>query len=409
MRTDPPHSEIDYALSWSRNAERLGGMPFGGAEPASLSLAFGFPDPTLFPYDEISAAASRVLAEPSLAASALQYGRVAGRSEMRFMLANKLNEDEGLAVEPANLLVTNGALAAIGLAARALVDEGDTVLVEAPSFAGALHLFRSVGAELCPVPTGDEGIDVGGMEEMFGDLYARGIRPRLLYTMPTFHNPTGLTMPEAQRGALLALAHRYDLTVIEDDAYRDLHYDAPQSKLPSSLYALDYDARVIRTGTFSKILAPGLRLGYALAAPSTISRLMLFKEEGGTSPFAQLVAYEFARGGALKPHIARLIEAYRHKRDRMLDALASHFPTEARWTHPSGGFYVWVTLPPVIDPAALSNLAREEDVDYLPGEVCFAGAPPTPGTYMRLSFSALPLDDIEEAVHRLGGVVKSLL
>jgi DNA-binding transcriptional MocR family regulator len=372
-------------------------------------MMYGMPDPTLFPASGLSAAAARVLEDPSRAAVALQYGTIQGEPDLIAMLVDKLSHDEDLSISPSNLLITAGAAAAIGLAARALINEGDTVLVEAPSFTGVMNVLRHAGAELRSVPMGPDGLDVAGAEAVLDSLRVQGVRPRVLYTMPTFHNPTGLTMLEAQRGALVSLARRYDLTIIEDDAYRDLYYDGGAGPLPSSLYSLDREGRVIRTGTFSKILAPGMRLGWAIAAPEVIRKMMMLKEEGGTNPFAQHTAVEYGKDGVLLSHIEALVEAYRAKRDAMLAALRQHFPLEAAWTRPAGGFFVWVTLPGSIDPAQLATLAREEGVDYLPGERCFAETPPQPATYMRLSFSNLNLDDIEEAVKRLGRTIRLMM
>lgn len=165
---------------------------------------------------------------------------------------------------------------------------------------------------------------------------------------------------------------------------------------------------MIRTGTFSKIIAPGLRLGWAIARPETIGKLMLLKEEGGTAPFVQHVAAEFAANGALAAHIAALVEAYRAKRDAMLTALEIYFPDAVTWTRPAGGFFVWVTLPPAMDTSRCPTLAREEGVDYLLGERCFSN-PESGSSHLRLSFSSLGLDEIEEGVKRLGKVLKSLI
>ena len=396
-------------LRWARRITQDLSPPFGGGELAPLSMLYGNPDPSLFPAAGMAEATARVLAEQSTASVALQYGAIQGQPGLISMLADKLNHDEGLDVSPANILITNGASAAIGLAARALVDEGDIVLVEGPSFPGAMSVLRRTGAELHMLPMGPDGLDIAATEAVLDSLHVRGVRPPLLYTMPTFHNPAGLTLPEAQRGALLALARRFNLLILEDDAYRDLYYDAATGPLPASLYALDREGRVIRTGTFSKILTPGMRLGWALARPEIIERMMMLKEEGGTSPFTQHVAVEYGKDGVLMSHICALVDAYRAKRDAMLFALERYFPPEATWTRPAGGFFVWATLPPSVDPVKLAARAREEGVDYMDGASCFAGPPPTPGTYMRLSFSLLKPDDIEEAIKRLARAARSLM
>lgn len=409
MRQDLDRPQTRFEPRWARRVAGEAALPFVGGPRPEFSLAYGLPDPQLFPSAELAEAATRVLGDPTMAASALQYGAVHGHPRLLRLLADKLNRDEGLDLAPENLLITSGSSAAIGLAARVFLDEGDVVLVEAPSFPGAMSVFRRSGLTLRTVPAGAEGIDLPAAERRLEELRARGERPRLLYTIPTFHNPTGTTLPTAAREALLELARRYDLVVLEDDAYRDLHFESSTETVPPSLYSLDREGRVVRTGTFSKILAPGVRLGWAVARPEIVQRMMLLKDEGGTNPFGQLLAVEFARDGGLEAHIARLVEAYRAKRDTMLAALERHFPPGSHWTRPSGGFFIWVTLPAEVDPARLGDMAREQSLDFMRGERCFAEPPGEPGTHLRLSFSQLSLEDIEEAVKRLGRAIDSLL
>jgi len=395
---------------WSRRAAEVGTLPFTGGARLPLSLAYGLPDPELFPRAGFAAASARILSDPAASAAALQYGSIAGHPPLIEMLVERLAQTEGLHVSPANLLITHGSSGAIGLAARLLVDDGDVVLVEAPSFVGALSILRRSGAQLYTVPVVASGLDVAGTESVLQTLHRQGVQPKALYTMPTFHNPTGLTLSLDSRVALLEVARRYNLVIIEDDAYRDLYYDSAEGSLPDSLYALDEDGRVIRTGTFSKTLAPGLRLGWALARPEVIERMMLLKEEGGTVNIAQHLVAEFGRDGALDAQVQTLVEAYRPKRDAMLNALESYLPDEAAWTRPAGGFFVWVTLPPSIDPPELARCALEQGVDYMPGAICFP-EPLQPGnpTYLRLAFSLLSPEEIVEAVKRLGKAMRQTL
>ncbi|HUP27920.1 MAG TPA: PLP-dependent aminotransferase family protein [Chloroflexia bacterium] len=401
---------MKYHPRWGSSVQTTG-VPFGSGGSARLSMTYGMPDPDLFPAAGVAEAAATALARPELAATALQYGRIQGQPDFISLLADRLCRNEGLQVRPENLLVASGSSSAIGLVARTFLDRGDIVLVEAPSFPGAMSIFERMGARLCPLPIGAGGIDIEGAEQMLNGMRAKSNKPKLLYTMPTFHNPLGGTLDVNARKSLLDLAGEYDLLVLEDDAYRDLYYDADSGALPPSLYALDTEGRVVRTGTFSKILSPGMRLGWALAQPEVIKRMMLVKDEGGTSPFAQQTAVEYARSGALDAHIATLVEAYRAKRDAMLAALDHYFPQGPEigsWTTPAGGFFVWVTLPNGIDPAQLAALAAEQDVDYMPGESCFPGEGVLPDTYMRLSYSTLNTVQIEEAIDRLSRAVSSL-
>lgn len=398
-----------FAPHWSRKVAGGGTAWYVAGVTAPFSLAYGNPDPALFPAEGVEAAAKRVLADPESAGIALQYGTVQGQPAFMDMMASKLLDEEGIAITRENIVITNGASAAIGLAARALVDEGDIVLVEAPSFPGALSIFKRAEADLRNMPAGPDGIDVPRTRDLIVSLLAEGAKPRIIYTIPTFQNPSGLTLPEVSRRALLEVAREFNLMVIEDDAYRELYYDAHVGPLPPTLYALDTDGRVIRTGTFSKILAPGMRLGWAVAHPEVIRRMLLLKDEGGTSAFAQAVSLEYGRDGVVAAHIRDLVAAYRVKRDTMLSALDSYFPAEAKWTRPAGGFFIWMWLPPTVEPAELAKRAREQGVEYLPGEPCFAQPPETPGTYLRLGYSLISAPDIEEAVKRLAGVVSGVL
>jgi 2-aminoadipate transaminase len=364
---------------------------------------YGWPDPALFPAERLMEATARALANTP--AAAMQYGAIRGQAPLLDLVSGRLSR-EGVNAPPENLLITTGSAAAIGLAARALLDEGDAVLVEAPTFPGAITIFRTTGAHMLSTPMGDRGIDLERTETLLNGWAAQGVKPKILYTMPTFHNPTGLTMNQDTRQSLLHLAERYDLLIIEDDAYHDLYYDEAEGQLPPTLAALGGPERVLRTGSFSKILAPGVRLGWALGSPDLIGKMMHLKDESGTSPFAQMTAAEFARDGYLDRYIAQLRNAYRASRDAMRDALSLYMPPDARWTHPKGGFFCWLALPPDIDPAALYKEALMRGVDYMPGAACFpsTGDAP-PGVQMRLAFSQRSPHEIDNAIRLLGEAI----
>ena len=387
---------------WARFVRELRRWNSGGAR-APISFAFGLPDAPSFPHDELAAATELVLREHS--DRALQYGPAAGMPRLIDALIAKLNRDEDLGLEPDNVLITNGSAQALGLIARLLIDPGDTVLLEAPTWPGAINLFQRAGATLVSLPLDGEGLDLAAAESRLIHLAAQKIQPKFLYVIPTFQNPTGLTLSVERRMALLDLAARYDLLVIEDDAYRDLVYDGAA---PPSLLELDPDGRVLRLGTFSKILAAGLRLGWVLGPPDIVSQLTAYKEDGGTSPFSSYVAAAYMMAGALEPHIRDLVALYRQKRDVMLRALQWYFPPGVQWTRPTGGFFIWLTLPPHLNAEDLLDRAREEGVDFLPGERCFA----TPGTdrhTIRLAFSLPTPDQIEEGIKRLGDALKAMV
>lgn len=393
---------LTFQPHWSRLVQELPRWGSGGPR-APISFAFGLPDAPSFPADELTAATELVLREHS--ERALQYGPAPGQPRLIETLVAKLNREEALGLDLDQVLITNGSAQALGLIAHLLVDPGDTVLIEAPTWPGAINLFQRAGATLVALPLDDTGLDLAAVEQRLNHLAAQKVRPKFLYTIPTFHNPTGLTLTTERRAALLDLARSYDLLVIEDDAYRDLAYDGAA---PPSLLALDRDGRVLRTGTFSKVLAAGLRLGWVLGPPEIVSQLTAFKEDGGTSPFSSYITAAYMLAGALEPHIAELVTLYRQKRDVMLRSLQWYFPAEARWTRPAGGFFIWATLPAGLNAEDLLPRAREQGIDFLPGERCF----PSPGTArntIRLAFSLPTPDQIEEGIKRLGIALKTML
>jgi DNA-binding transcriptional MocR family regulator len=378
-------------------------MPRAGAVPPDIiSLAYGMPDPALFPTAGLAAAAEEALRDPARYAVALQYGNVGGNPLLLAELGRKLEAEEGRPVAPGGLVMTNGSSQAIALVVQALASPGDVCLCEAPTFLGTIHHIRFHGVRTVSVALDDEGLDVEGLEREVGRLEAAGTRPRFLYTIPTFNNPAGVTMSLARRRALLEIAARHGLPIIEDDAYRDLRFEG--ESVPT-LHALDHEGLVVRLGTFSKIVAPGVRLGFALADPAVIERMLAFKAEGSTNGFASMVVGTFMKGGGLAAHIETLRAAYRARRDAMYEALAREMPAGVTWTRTEGGFFLWLTLPPRADMAKVSARAAEERVVALAGTECF---PDGRGTHnLRLAFSLQPPDRIAEGIRRLGRAIRA--
>ena len=395
--------EPTFHPRWARSVADLDPRPAAGGGRAAISFAYGLPDPAMFPTESLDTAAGIVLREYS--DRALQYGPGPGVPQLINALIERVNRAEGLAIRPDECMITTGAGQAIAVVGRALLDPDDTVLVETPAWPGGINTFRRCAARLVAVPVDADGLDTDALEQTLEMLAAEGTRPKLLYTVPDFQNPTGVTMTLARRRALLDVARRYDLVILEDAAYRDLGFDGT---LPPSLFALDTDGRVLRAGTYSKILAAGLRLGWLFGPREILPRLIALKDDGGTSPFTAYLAATYSLAGELEPHIARLVESYRRKRDVMLAALARYFPQSVTWTVPAGGFFVWVTLPPGADAADLLRAAREDGVDFLPGRSCFPD-PADGASHLRLAFSLPTPDQIEEGLNRLGGVLDAAL
>ncbi len=389
---------------FSTRARALAGAALRvGALSNGISFAYGLPDPGSLPRQAIVDATARALqAEDGM--WALQYGAAKGQAGLLEVLVEKLTRDQRLAVSADNLIVTNGSLQAIELIAQAFIDAGDTVLVEAPTWSGAVMVYQRVGARLVAVPTDDEGIDLEALAATLADLGGQGVRPKFLYTMPTFHNPKGVTQSLARRRRLVAIAQAHGLPLVEDDAYFDLRFRGED--LPT-LYSLDGSGLVIYLGTFSKILAAGMRLGWAVAAPSVTDKLVLLKNDTGSNPFGQHIATAFARSGELRAHIDELKGVYRAKCDRMLAALERHMPAGARWSRPDGGFFVWLTLPPGVDSVDLLERSRQRGVDFLPGVACYGDG--RGRDELRLAFSFVDADDIDPGLERLGQAIGELM
>ena len=275
-------------------------------------------------------------------------------------------------------------------------------LCEAPTFLGTIHHIRFQGVRTVPVSLDDEGLDVESLEHEIRRLEAAGTPPRFIYTIPTFNNPAGVTMPLARRRALLDIATRHGVPIIEDDAYRDLRFEG--EPIPT-LHALDREGLVVRLGTFSKIVAPGVRLGFALADPAVIERVLAFKAEGITNGFASMVVGTFMKTGGLAAHIETLRAAYRTRRDAMYEALAREMPADVTWTRTEGGFFLWLTVPSRADMTKVQARAVEERVIALAGTECF---PDGRGTHnLRLAFSLQPPERIAEGIRRLGRAIRA--
>jgi 2-aminoadipate transaminase len=378
-------------------------MPRAGASPPDvISLAYGMPDPALFPAAGLAAAAQEALGDPTRYAVALQYGNVGGNPLLLAELGRKLEGEEGRPVTPGSLVMTNGSSQAIALVVQALAAPGDVCLCEAPTFLGTIHHIRFQGVRTVPVSLDDEGIDVEGLEREIHRLEAAGTPPRFIYTIPTFNNPAGTSMTLERRRALLDIAARHGVPIIEDDAYRDLRFEG--EPVPT-LHALDRDGLVIRLGTFSKIVAPGVRLGFVLADPAVTERVLAFKAEGSTNGFASMVVGTFMKTGGLAAHIQTLRAAYRERRDAMYEALAREMPAGVTWTRTEGGFFLWLTVPARADMGKVNTKAAEERIVALAGTECF---PDGRGTHnLRLAFSLQPPEKIAEGIRRLGRAIRA--
>jgi 2-aminoadipate transaminase len=372
--------------------------PLQEGRATMISFAYGLADPALFPRADLVAATAAVLDED--AAAALNYGpSFAG---LREQIVARLRS-QGVEAENENVLVSYGSSQILALLPQVFVDPGDVVLVEGPTFLGAVRHFADAGARLITVPTDAQGMDVDTLESILRDLRRQNIRPKFIYAIPTFQNPTGTTMPLARRQKLVALGAEYGVVVVEDDAYGDLRFEG--EPVPN-LAALDQDGWVIRVSTYSKILAPGVRMGWAYARPEVIARFSHFKAEGSSGPFLTRVVARYCADGRLEAHIQDLIALYRRKRDVMLEAMAREFPEGFTALRPAGGFFVWCKLPPGMSAKALLPRAEARGATFLPGTRCFADGQGDDA--IRLAFSFLPSEQIEEGIARIGAAMQTV-
>lgn len=372
-------------------------------QPDVISFAGGLPAPDVFPYTEFQEACNQVMQNSG--ALALQYGTTEGYLPLREMIARHTNR-YGIEVTPDNILITSGSQQALDLLGKIFINHGDRVLVEAPTYLGALQAWNIYGAEYVPVHSDENGIVTDDLEA------ALRAGPKFIYVLPNFQNPTGVTIPLERRQRLIELADRYGVPIIEDDPYGQLRFEG--NHIPS-IVALDenlhpkngyYTGNVIYLSTFSKTLAPGIRLAWVIAPPEVIRKLVIAKQGAdlNTAMFNQMVAYEVARGGFLDKHIRHIIDVYHERRDVMLDALEEHMPAGVRWTHPAGGLFLWLSVPENLSTVEMFPDAVAQKVAYVPGESFFpcGGGQNT----MRLNFSYASPAEINEGIARLSHVIR---
>lgn len=362
------------------------------SRPDITSFAGGLPAPEYFPIDAMRAAADRVLS--NYGRQALQYAATEGVGELRELIAATVSAQEPAApVTAENVILTTGSQQALDLVAKVLLDPGDLVVTEDPSYLGALQAFRLFQASYAPVAMDDEGVEPDALAA------ALARNPKFAYLLPTFQNPTGRTMGRERRETVARLVERHRVPLVEDDPYGAIYFERPAGPSLRSL-APDW---TLALGTFSKTLAPGLRLGWVVGPAAWVARLAQVKQSADlhTSTLSQYVALEVLKSGALEPHLEVLRGVYRERCEAMLQALEEHFPAGSRWTVPTGGMFVWVELPSGVDVSPLlPKVVAEERVAYVPG----APFHPNGGglNTMRLNFTHAPAEVVRDGVARLG-------
>jgi len=368
--------------------------------PEVISLAGGLPDTSTFPAESLAAIMSRVAVDST--PRALQYGPTEGLASAKDCIAQVMDQ-EGAPTDPDDILVTTGGQQVIDLVCRTLIDPGDVVVAEAPTYPGAIPAFSSYQAHVVQIDMDGDGMRVDVLEETLDELERQGRRPKFIYTIPNFQNPAGVTLSLPRRRRLVEVARERELLVLEDNPYGLLRYEG--DPLPT-LRALDGGEFVIYLGTFSKILSPGVRLGWAVAPGPVLEKMNVGKQAADlcSSSFTQLFVAGYFEQGRWLDYIGSLKELYRRRRDTMLDALAEHFGGEASWTHPQGGLFIWATLPDYIDTTDLLARALSRNVAFVPGRAAYMDG--RGGSSLRLNFSGVGEDDIREGVRRIGEVVR---
>ncbi len=367
-------------------------------KPDIISFAGGLPAPEFFPVREFDEACQHILS--TCGPQSLQYSTTEGHAPLREWLAESMRK-YGIDVEPDNILMTNGSQQALDLIGKIFVDPGDCILTSAPTYLGALQAWNAYEASYQTIELDDEGMPVEGIPEI-----VKKHHPRLVYVLPNFHNPGGVTTPLARRERLVEMARKHDLILIEDDPYGELRYDGEDV---TPIFRLAPE-RTIYLSTFSKTLAPGIRLAWIVAPKAVIAKLVQAKQGADlqTGTFVQLITHDICQRGILKSHVKKLRVVYKERRDAMLAALDKHWPSSCAWTRPQGGLFLWASVPKSVDTAELLVKATEKKVAFVPGFAFYPDEKQGRNT-MRLNFSNATLEQIQEGIRRLGTVLNETL
>lgn len=368
------------------------------SRPDIISFAGGMPETRSFPMEKVVAATKNVMEADGSAA--LQYGSSEGTPELRNAIVRLMAQDS-INIHPEDIIITDGGQQALDLLAKIFVNPGDKILVEAPSYVGAIQVFNSYQADMISIPLDENGLQVELLEKELKELKTKGARPKFLYVVPDFHNPAGVTLSEDRRKKLLTLSKEYDLLVLEDNPYSRLRFEGEYIKPLRT-----QDPSVVYLSTFSKIFSPGVRLGWINAPRPILEKLNLGKQAADlcSSSFAQKVVSEYFKGDFWQKHVNHLTKVYRKRRDAMVAALEEFFPEEATWSVPHGGLFLWAQLPEYLDTTEMLAEAISEKVAYVSGRAFF---PDRSGKHcMRLNFSYPTEEEIHEGIKRLSKVIK---
>jgi 2-aminoadipate transaminase len=370
-------------------------------KPGMISFAGGLPAPETFPVEDLKEIVMEILETDG--PDGLQYGTTEGDPHLRKMLVER-HKSQGLDINIENIIITTGSQQGIDLIARIFLDPGDYVLCGLPSYLGGLNAFSTYGAKLKGISLDENGMKTDELEETIITLKELGRKIKFIYLIPDFQNPAGITLPDSRRIKIIEIAEKYDLFIIEDSPYREVRFEGEPQKLMKELDKYD---RVITLCTFSKIFAPGFRVGWVIGNPEILDKIAMAKQTADlcTSPFVQKIIARYIEKGLLEKNLKKTIELYRERRTHMVNCLKKHMPVEVTWTQPQGGLFLFVTLPVHIDSGVIFKKAIEKNVAFVAGSTFFCNG--SGHNTMRLNFSYSNSNEIETGIERLSQVVKA--
>ncbi|MDE2949307.1 MAG: PLP-dependent aminotransferase family protein [Chloroflexota bacterium] len=377
-----------------------------GVVAGSIPLFAGHPAHELLPISTVRALLDAVWSEPDVV-RLFNYGDEQGNRQLIDFLAARRQRSEKLTVCRENLMIIGGSTWGVEMITHHLTGPGDTILVDAPSYRDALHIFRDAKLDLQSISIDAGGLIVDEMDRRLRDLASRQRPPKFYYVVPNFQNPTGITLSRERRQAVVDLSQKYGFAIVEDDVYRDIRF---VDDLPPSFYALSGGEKVLRLGTFSKTLAPGLRIGWLIASAETVKRFVnsgMLRMGGGANPFTAAIVADFCSSGRWDGHVAWLRDQYKLRRDCALEALDAAMPSSTKWTKPEGGYFIWLQLPANVTVDELEREAKAHHVYFASGKGFFVH-PEDGAHHLRLSFSYVPLEDLKSGIAILGRVIKKL-
>ena len=369
-------------------------------EPGIISFAGGLPAPETFPVEELREVTEEVLKNE--AAFALQYGTTEGDDLLREQLVKRYRE-MGLDITKENLVITTASQQSLDFLGRVFINKGDKVIVEFPSYLGALQAFNAFGASPIGIPSDEHGMDPKLLEAKLAELAAKGEQVKFMYIIPDFQNPSGVTMPEFRRKEIIEIAHKYHVLIVEDSPYRELRFEG---EAQPTIYQLDKEGTTITLGTFSKIFVPGFRIGWVIADPKIIDKFVTTKQSVDlcTPPFVQRIAGRYMEKGLFSTKLGDIIRLYKHKKDLMMDCFEKYLPEGVKWTNPEGGLFLFVYLPEHMDAEKLFKIAIANKVAFVLGTVFYCDG--SGKNTLRINFSYCSDEQIIEGVKRLGQAIR---